>query len=143
MTAQGLEVIDHGVHLTHEWINELAERLDWSSKRSALHLLRVTLRHVRDHLLVNELAQMSAQLPFVIRGFLFEGWVPKHTPIKERNVEDFITFITNEMGDADEYRGRVDIKCVFDLLNNRISRGEVDDMRGSLPKSIRDLWPAP
>jgi uncharacterized protein (DUF2267 family) len=74
---------------------------------------------------------------------LFEGWVPKHTPIKERNVEDFITFITNEMGDADEYRGRVDIKCVFDLLNNRISRGEVDDMRGSLPKSIRDLWPAP
>ena len=69
MTAQGLEVIDHSVHLTHEWINELAARLGWSSKRSALRLMRVTLRHVRDHLMVNEMAQVSAQLPIMIRGF--------------------------------------------------------------------------
>ena len=143
MTAQGLEVIDHSVHLTHEWINELAKRLDWSSKRSALRLLRTTLRHLRDHLLVDELAQMSAQLPLLIRGFFFEGWVPKQTPIKERNVQDFIAFITEQMGKAEEYRGRDDIKCVFDLLNNRLSRGEVEDVRATLPAPIRELWPAP
>ncbi|MGC1505349.1 MAG: DUF2267 domain-containing protein [Sulfitobacter sp.] len=143
MTAQGLEVIDHSVHLTHEWINELAERLDWSSKRSALRLLRITLRHVRDHLVVDELAQVSAQLPLLIRGFFFEGWVPKQTPIKERNAQDFIAFITEHMGEAEEYRGRDDIKCVFDLLNNRLSRGEVEDLRATLPTPIRDLWPAP
>lgn len=143
MTAQGLEVIDHSVHLTHEWINELAERLGWSSKRSALRLMRITLRHVRDHLVVNEVAHVSAQLPIVIRGFFFEGWVPKQTPIKERNVQDFVTFITEQMAEAEEYRGRDDIKCVFDLLNNRISRGEVEDVRSTLPTSIRDLWSAP
>ncbi len=143
MTVQGLEVIDHSVHLTHEWINELAARLDWSSKRSALRLLRVTLHRIRDHLVVDELAQLSAQLPLLIRGFMFEGWVPKHTPIKERNVADFITFITNQMGQTNEYRGRDDIKCVFDLLNNRLSRGEIEDVRATLPTSIRDLWPAP
>jgi uncharacterized protein (DUF2267 family) len=143
MTAQGLEAIDHTVHLTHEWINELAERLDWASKRSALRLLRITLRHIRDHLMVNELAQMSAQLPLVIRGFFFEGWVPKHTPIKERKSQDFIAYITDQMGDAEEYRGLSDIKCVFDLLNNRLSRGEVEDIRATLPMPIRDLWPAP
>ena len=97
MTAQGLEVIDHSVHLTHEWINELAERLGWSSKRSTLRLLRITLRRLRDHLLVDELAQMSAQLPLLIRGFFFEGWVPKQTPIKERNAQDFIAFITQQL----------------------------------------------
>jgi len=143
MTAQGLEVIDHSMHLTYEWINELAARLDWSSKRNALRLLRVTLHHVRDHLLVNELAQLSAQLPLLIRGFFFEGWVPKKTPIKERNVDDFVAFIAGEMAQAEEYRGRDDIKCVFDLLNNRPSRGEVEDLRATMPSDIRDLWRAP
>ncbi|MGB3245072.1 MAG: DUF2267 domain-containing protein [Sulfitobacter sp.] len=143
MTAQGLEVIDHSVHLTHEWINELAERLDWSSKRSALRLLRVCLHRIRDHLLVDELAQMSAQLPVLIRGFMFEGWVPKQSPIKERNAVDFVGFVTDQMGDTEEYRGRDDIKCVFDLLNARLSRGEVEDIRANLPDAIRGLWPAP
>ncbi len=143
MTAQGLEVIDHSVHLTHEWINELAARLGWSSKRSALRLMRVTLRHVRDHLMVNEMAQVSAQLPIMIRGFFFEGWVPKLTLTKERNVDDFIGAITAQMDEAEEYRGRDDIKCVFDLLNNRLSLGEVEDIRATLPTAIRDLWPAP
>jgi uncharacterized protein (DUF2267 family) len=143
MTAQGLEVIDHSVHLTHEWINELAARLGWSSKRSALRLMRVTLRHVRDHLMVNEMAQVSAQLPIMIRGFFFEGWVPKRTLTKERNVDDFIGAITAQMDEAEEYRGRDDIKCVFDLLNNRLSLGEVEDIRATLPTAIRDLWPAP
>lgn len=143
MTAQGLEVIDHSVHLTHEWINELAGRLDWSSKRSALRLMRVTLHRVRDHLLVDEMAQMSAQLPVMIRGFFFEGWVPKNTPIKERRGEDFVAFVGHQMGDTAEYRGRDDIKCVFDLLNARVSRGEVADIRASLPQDLRDIWPAP
>lgn len=143
MTAQGLEVIDHSVHLTHEWINELAGRLDWSSKRSALRLLRVTLHRVRDHLLVDEMAQMSAQLPVMIRGFFFEGWVPKDTPIKERRKEDFIAFVAHQMSDTAEYRGRDDIKCVFDLLNARLSRGEVEDIRASLPQDLSDMWSAP
>ncbi|PTX53827.1 uncharacterized protein (DUF2267 family) [Litoreibacter ponti] len=143
MTAQDLEVIDHSVHLTHEWINELAGRLDWYSKRSVLRLMRVTLHHIRDHLLVDELAQLSAQLPVMIRGFFFEGWVPKATPIKERRADDFIAYIDQHMGETTEYRGREDITCVFALLNARISRGEVEDIRASLPEAIRDLWPDP
>ena len=110
MSEQGLEVLDHTVHLTHEWINELAGRLDWSSKRSALKLMRVTLARIRDHLIVDEMAQFSAQLPVLIRGFFFEGWVPKQTPIKDRHAEDFVAFIGLAMGDAQEYRGHEDIK---------------------------------
>lgn len=143
MTTQGLEVIDQSVHLTHEWINELSGRLEWSSKRSALRLMRVILHRIRDHLLVDEVAQFSAQLPVMIRGFFFESWVPKDTPVKERRGEDFIAFIGRQMGDTVEYRGREDIRCVFDLLNARISRGEVEDVRASLPQGLRDLWPAP
>ena len=143
MTAQSLEIIDHSVQLTHEWINELAQRLGWSSERSALRLLRITICHVRDHLPIDELAHVSAQLPVMIRGFFFEGWMPKHTPIKERRAEEFVSFIGGHMHDTEEYRGRDDIKCVFDLLKNRLSRGEVEDIRATLPTDICDLWPAP
>jgi uncharacterized protein (DUF2267 family) len=143
MTAQGLEVIDHTVHTTHEWINELAQRLDWSSKRSALRLLSVTLHHVRDHLLIDELAQFSAQFPLLLRGIMFEGWVPKNTPIKERRAAAFITHISDQMEQTEEYRGSQDIACVFALLNARISKGEIEDVLASLPSSLRDLWPAP
>ncbi|MEP1011678.1 MAG: hypothetical protein ABJG80_02370 [Paracoccaceae bacterium] len=47
------------------------------------------------------------------------------------------------MGDTAEYRGRDDIKCVFDLLSARLCSGEVEDIRASLSEGLRDLWPAP
>jgi uncharacterized protein (DUF2267 family) len=143
MSAQGLEAIDHTVQLTHEWINELASRLDWSSKRSALRLLRVTLQHLRDHLPVDELAQFSAQLPLLIRGMFFEGWVPKRTPVRERRPGDFISVIATQMEEAEEFRGHEDIRCVFDLLNARLSAGEIEDVRANLPQAIRAYWPTP
>ena len=143
MSAQGLEVIDHTVHITHEWINELAARLGWSSKRNALRLMRNTLQHLRDHMLVNETAQFSAQLPLLIRGMFFEGWVPKHTPIKERRAETFVGVISAGMDESSEYRGEEDIKCVFDLLNARLSTGEVEDVRAGLSEDIRAIWPSP
>lgn len=143
MSEQGLEVLDHSVQTAHEWINELASRLDWSSKRSALRLLRATLEQTRDHLLPDELAQFSAQLPLMVRGFFFEGWVPKRTPIKERSAGAFIGSIETKIGETQEYRGPQDIRAVFDLLNGRLSRGEIEDVRACLPESVRALWPAP
>ncbi|MBE9476850.1 MAG: DUF2267 domain-containing protein [Proteobacteria bacterium] len=143
MTAKGLEAIDHTVQLTHEWINELTDRLDWSSQRDALRLLRVTLHQIRDHLLVDEVAQFAAQLPLLIRGMFFEGWVPKNTPIKQRHVKDFISDIEQHVGSVADYRGYEDIQKVFKLINARISRGEISDILASLPEEIRSLWPDP
>lgn len=143
MSNQGLETIDHTVHQTHEWINELSARLEWSSKRSALHLMRAVLHLVRDRLLVDELAQFSAQLPLLVRGMLYEGWVPKITPIKDRSPETIAANIDDAMGGDPEYRGTEDIRCVFDLLNNHISRGEIEDVRAQMPESLRILWAAP
>lgn len=143
MSAQGLEAIDHTVHLTHEWINELAARLDWSSKRCTLRLLRATLQQLRDHLMVDEMAQFAAQLPLLVRGIFFEGWVPGRTSLKERSIDAFVKPIERKMDETAEYRGREDITNVFELLNSRISIGEIEDIRASLPAPIRNIWPAP
>ena len=143
MSAQGLEVIESTVHLTHEWINELADRLDWSSPRDVLRLMRSTLHAIRDHLGTDESAQFSAQLPLLVRGMYFEGWMPKKTPIKERHVQDFIIRIEGTVADVLEYRGAEDIRTVLKMINARISRGEVEDVRANLPKEIKEFWPAP
>mgnify|MGYP001820176622 FL=1 len=143
MSSQGLQVIDHTVQLTHEWINEVTERLGWASKRSALHLLRSVLHLVRDRLSTDELAHFSAQLPILIRGMLFEGWTPGQPPPSGRSVEAITSEINKSMGSGTEFRGIDDIRYVFELLNNRISRGEVEDVRANLPEAIRGFWPAP
>jgi len=141
MSAQGLEVIDHTVQLTHEWINELRERLDWYSSRDALRLLRVTLSQIRDHLGHDEVAQLSAQMPLLIRGMFFEGWQPAHTPVRDRKMDNFVAAIEAQVEDVRDWRGEEDIACVFRTLDNRISEGEIRDVKASLPKAIRDLWP--
>ena len=141
MSAQGLQVIDHTVQLTHEWIKELVERLDWTSPKDALRLMRVTLAAVRDHLGHDESAQLAAQLPLLIRGMYYEGWRPSETPVKQRDRASFVMRIEGEVGEVLDYRGPEDISTVFKLLNARISRGEIDDVRSRLPDAIRSMWP--
>lgn len=141
MSAQGLEVIDHTVQLTHEWINELRDRLEWYSSRDALRLMRVTLAQIRDQISHEELAQFSAQMPLLVRGMLFEGWSPAHTPVKDRSADVFLAMIEDKLSDVQEWRGREDITAVFEMLNARISAGEIADVKANLPKHIRALWP--
>ncbi|HEY9040134.1 MAG TPA: DUF2267 domain-containing protein [Roseovarius sp.] len=143
MSARGLEVIDSTVQKTYEWINECKDRLDWSSDRDALRLLRVTLHQIRDRVHVNEAAQFSAQLPVLIRGMFFEGWQPHLVPLPQRRASDLIAAIGHHVGDVMEYRGQQDIVTVFKLLNARISAGEINDIRANLPEDIRALWPEP
>lgn len=143
MSAQGIKVIDHTVQLTHEWIRELTDRLEWSHRKDALRLLRVVMHQVRDHLQPDELAQFSAQLPLLIRGMLFEGWAPKRAPVHQRDAAVFVEEVEAAVGEVPDYRGPQDIQAVFKLLNARISRGETDDIRANLPGQIRDMWPAP
>jgi uncharacterized protein (DUF2267 family) len=143
MSAKGLEVIDHTVQLTHEWINELRERLSWASARDALRLLRVTITAIRDHLSHDEAAQFAAQMPILIRGMYYEGWKPSSTPITDRNIGEFLGRIEREVSGVAEYESQEDIRAVFHLLNGRISAGEIADIRSGLPKAIRDFWPEP
>ncbi|CTQ50354.1 DUF2267 domain-containing protein [Jannaschia donghaensis] len=142
MSAQDLEVLDHTLQLTHEWINELRDRLDWSSSRETLRLLRVVLAEVRDRIPHTEIAQLSAQMPLLVRGMFFEGWQPAKTPTGDRDAAHFEDAVNARLGRVDDYRGREDIAAVFATLANRISDGELRQVRHALPRSIRAFWPA-
>jgi uncharacterized protein (DUF2267 family) len=141
VTAQGLEVIDRTVQVTHEWINELAARLGWVDRRQVLHLLRATLTALRDWLPPEEAADLAAQLPILLRGMFWEGWRPATTPVGDRHRDAFLARITAQLADDLEFRGPEDLIAVFRLLEHRISEGEIRDVRGALPEDVRGLWP--
>ena len=140
MSALGLKIIDSAVETANIWVNDVDERTGWDHKQRAYRLLRQMLHVIRDHLNVDEAAQLGAQLPVLIRGIYYEGWDPSRTPVTERSAEGFIArvqdgFGTDPMGDAPAA-----IKAVIDVMDSRISEGEMQDVKGTFSREIRALF---
>lgn len=143
MSAAGLESIDRAVQLTHTWINELDGRLGWKSKSRSYRLLRTVLQAVRDWLPANEAADFAAQLPELLRGVYYEHWQPANTPVRERSKADFLARIELAFKTDPLVYAPDAVATVFAMLSEKISGGEIEDVRRSLPAHLRELWPVP
>jgi uncharacterized protein (DUF2267 family) len=141
MSATGLDVFDRTIHKTSEWLNALMESLGLQTKQQAYSALRATLHALRDRLTPEEVVQLGAQLPMLIRGSYYEGWIPAGKPVKERHQEQFLARIAQELRAAGPNDPERIARGVFTLLANRISAGEIDDVKHVLPGDIRHLWP--
>ena len=141
MSAVGLEGIDHTVQLTHIWINDLDGRLVWDSKGRSYRLLRTVLQTLRDWLPPNEAADLAAQLPELLRGAYYEHWRPAVTPVKERSLSSFLARIDHAFKTDPLVDTPTAVATVFAMLSQRISHGEVEDVRHALPADLRKLWP--
>jgi uncharacterized protein (DUF2267 family) len=122
------------------WVNELAAELRWNERR-AWRLLKSVLRALRDFLPPAEMADLAAQLPVLLRGACFEGWRPGAQIGEKRSRQDFLAridaeFANDRLPDAEEA-----IRAVFRLLERHVSVGEIEQVRHSLRKSMRELWP--
>lgn len=143
MSATGLQSIEQTVQLTHIWINELDNELGWNNKPRSYRLLRSVLHAVRDWLQVNEAADLAAQMPMLVRGIYYDQWRPAATPTKERSKADFLARIEQDFYNDPLSDSAKAVTAVFGLLNNKITAGEVADVRHSLPSDLRSLWPEP
>lgn len=141
MSAAGLEGIDHAVQQTHIWINEIDQKLGWRNKPRAYRLLKAVLHALRDHLPVNEAVDLGAQLPTLIRGVYYDQWRPAATPVKDRHLEAFLATIDGSFRtDPIDDTGAA-ATAVFAVLSEKVSAGEIEDVRQSLPAALRALWP--
>lgn len=140
MSALGLKIIDESAQQANIWINAVDAGTGWEHKQRAYRLLRAVLHVVRDHLSVDEAAQLAAQMPALIRGIYYDGWNPSKTPVKIRTREAFVDrvqadFATDPLGDTPEA-----IAAVMAVLREHISAGEMEDVENGFTDQVRELF---
>jgi uncharacterized protein (DUF2267 family) len=139
--ATSLELFDVTLQKTDLWLGQLMRLLPTDDRHVAYLALRATLHALRDRLTVEEVAQLGAQLPMLIRGFYYEGWDPTGKPLRIRHRQQFLDRITSELAYVNDKDPEDVARAVFTLLVQRISDGEIEDVKHVLPADIRDLWP--
>jgi uncharacterized protein (DUF2267 family) len=140
MTTTRVDIIDRSVEKAHVWLNDLAEELGTEDRHQAYRVLRAFLHALRDHLSVDETAQLSAQLPIFVRGVFYEGWDPsrEHT----RDIDSFLTGIVGEGGLAGETEASFAAAAASRVLRRHVSAGEGDSVLHALPQHLRELLSA-
>jgi|SRR5712671_4822600 uncharacterized protein (DUF2267 family) len=141
MPALGLEVFDTTVQRANSWLKDLMQTMEWQDRHRAYLALRATLHALRDRLTVDEVAHLGAQLPMLVRGFYYEGWDPSQKPERIRHKQDFLVEIDQQFIHDSPVDAEGIARGVFQLLEARITEGEIDDIRSVLPAELRDLWP--
>ncbi len=145
MASSGLAVFDTTLQKTNSWLKEVMAELETDDRHKAYLALRAVLHALRDRLTVEEVAELGAQLPMLIRGFYYEGWDPTGKPVKERHKEDFLNHIyryfkITRYGEPDVDPEKI-ARAVFKVLARRVSEGEIEDVLHILPRELRELWP--
>jgi uncharacterized protein (DUF2267 family) len=117
------------------------EELGWQDRHEIYSPMKATLHALRDGLTVEEVAQLGAQLPMLIRGFYYEGWDPTGKPLKVRQKEQFLAQIEQQFRPDHRIDPEKVTRAVFTVLAKRVSDGEIEDVKRILPEEIRELWP--
>ncbi len=124
----------------NEWLKQVEELTGpKSDSQKSLAALRITLHQLRDNLPIESILHLSAQLPLLIKGILFENWHLSGYPVKDKNIDTFLDGVEEEL-----YNTEVDAEiwtyAVLQVLSSHISPGEAEKIRKVLPREIRKLW---
>ena len=141
MAPTGISVLDNATQDVNIWLNEISQHVHWEDKNRSYRLLRTTLHALRDWLNVDEAADLAAQLPILIRGIYYEGWNPSSTPVPDRGLEDFYERVQRDFKTDPLDNPMLAVSAVFATLSNHVTKGQIDQVRNSMRKELRDLWP--
>lgn len=129
---------------SNQWIEEVMEELDLESPQLAYRMLRAVLHALRDHLTLQETADLASQLPMLIRGFYYEGWKPAGKLHKEHQELEFLRRVSENFSKEPELIIFEDCEniamAVFRVLSRHVSLGEIQDVKAVLPRELRQLW---
>jgi uncharacterized protein (DUF2267 family) len=125
---------------TNEWLRDIGRFLDTDDPHVAYTALRATLHALRDHLTIDEAAQLSAQLPMLIRGIFYEGWNPSRGRHAPKGSDEFFESFLRQPGNGQALADpEPTVRAVFKVLRRHISPGEMDQAMSQLPARIREL----
>jgi uncharacterized protein (DUF2267 family) len=142
MTTAHVDTIERGVEKAHVWLKELADELGVPDQQQSLQVLRAFLHALRDRLSVDETAQLAAQLPLLIRGVYYEGWIPSRAPAHYRDAATFLDHIAREAHLAGRTEASFAAAAAVRVLDRHVSAGETAKVRRVLPPELRTLLAA-
>jgi uncharacterized protein (DUF2267 family) len=125
---------------THTWLKELVEIGEFADESQAYSALRAALHSIRDRLTVPEAVRLAAQCPMLVRGFYFEGWKPSAAPNEERSPVAFLESVNESLRGNETIQPAQAAAATFQLLDRKISAGEMEDIRKMMPAEVRRLW---
>lgn len=109
-------------------------------------ILIAVLHALRDIIPIQESLQLIAQLPMFIKGAYVHGWSSKKKKLRIKRMPDFIDLVRKHDGAAAvndfEYSEEVAeqyIRTTFIYLRQYVSLGELQDIRDSLPKELKNM----
>lgn len=139
MSLRSVDSIERSVHKTNEWLSQLAQELGTESREETWRVLRAYLQMLRDEVTVDEAAQLAAQLPEVLRGAFYEGFVPSRQPARLRHRHEFL----DRLADRAQLPGRDAAAHAAEaatvVLERHVSEGEVQDVFAQLPGEVREV----
>lgn len=141
MITRAHETFENTIQKTNLWLKEIAAAMGTEDQHRALLALRAVLHILRDRMTLEEMAQLSAQLPLIVRGIYFEGWDPSHKPVKERHNEDLFIHIYDSFPNEPALDPEMILRSVFSVMAQHVTGGEIQDVIDQLPDRMRALWP--
>jgi uncharacterized protein (DUF2267 family) len=139
MSMTGVRTFDESLETTKQWLQEVLEQMGLDDEQRAFRVMRAVLQVLRDRLTVEEAAQFAAQLPMLLQGVYYHGWTPTGKPLKIRSRQEFLDRVAE--GLLREHDPEEACRTVFGVLQEKMTGGEIEDVKRILPEAIRDLWP--
>jgi uncharacterized protein (DUF2267 family) len=128
------------------FLKEYAKEIGLSDNpESAGRILSAILHGLRSIISVEESLQLLAQLPMFLKAVYVNGWSIKTNKNRVKNVEGFIDLIRSFDGKTSLYDFKSNeiaedyIYSTFRVLKRYVSSGEMEDIRGELPKRLKRL----
>jgi uncharacterized protein (DUF2267 family) len=121
---------------TRGWVQEVTDELERQDPQDGYHALRAALHTLRDHLPVEEVAHLGAQLPVLLRGIYYEGWRPG--ALQDRDLD--LDGVRRELGPGRELDPELSLRAAFAVIARHVSAGEMSDVTGALPRRLRTLF---
>lgn len=138
MSLSGLQVFDTTIQETNTWLHQISNEMGDPRKTVAYHALRGVLFALRDRLTIDEVFDLSAQLPMLVRGIFFEGYRPAGKPLKYHK-EEFLERINQELQMSGAVNTETAVKAVLRVMERHVSHGEMNDIRNRMSHDLRLL----
>ncbi|WP_444951527.1 DUF2267 domain-containing protein [Micromonospora ureilytica] len=142
MADSMISAFESSLDKTNLILKDIENAYGWPKDRrnQSYAALRTVLHLLRDRLPVDESVEFAQQLPVLVRGIYFDGWVPSDVPIK-LNRDDFLYEVRQGFPyDAEGGAERV-TQVVLDTLRRHVTQGEWQDVKDTMPKDLAMMMP--